>query len=316
MNSENGIVSIVVSTYNEEKFLNKTISSLLCQDYSNIEIVITDDGSNDKTIDILKGYSADPRFNIKFGSHTGNVGLNLNESIRRSRGEFIAVLGADDLWEENKLSRQLEFMKEENVVCSNGIVIDAVDKIFLPSVLHFRNKKYIDIKDLFIENCILASSVLARKFVLIDCLMFDEEIGNRSEDYALWFRIAHKYRIRYIDEKLVKYRVHGNNLSLRSSESKIEVHLRNLQLIEQNTLLHPELGMYAEKGKSQIYGKLSRLYYSENLLDSSLYWCKLLLRVDRPRFSPRFIKYLCFYIFLYITKCIVPARSKLNNHED
>jgi len=155
-----------------------------------------------------------------------------------------------------------------------------------------------------------------RKFVLTDFIMFDEEICNRSEDYALWFRIEHKYRIRYIDEKLVRYRVHGNNLSLRSAGSKIEVHLRNLQLIEQNAHLRPELGVFAEKGKSQIYGKLSRLYNSEKSLDSSLYWCKMLLLVDRPRFSLRFTKYLCFYIFLYFKKCLMPAKSKLNKHED
>jgi glycosyltransferase involved in cell wall biosynthesis len=105
------LISIIIPTYNRVQFLIETIDSILSQTYSNFELIIVSDGSNDNTKQKVNQIK-DPR--IKFIELEKNYGYPAkarNDGIKISKGEYIALCDDDDLWEKNKLENQLEFIK-------------------------------------------------------------------------------------------------------------------------------------------------------------------------------------------------------------
>ncbi len=303
MNDE--LVSVVMTTYNEAECIEKTISSIQSQTYNNLEIVIIDDGSTDGTREILKTYLNKDNFNIIFDKHTGNIGKNLNRCIKNAKGNVIAVMGADDIWVSDKLKIQMQYLKDDKVVCTNGIVINANDDIIYEKVSNFKDDFYLSLPDLLLSNCILASSVLAYKYILEQAGLFDETVGNRSEDYALWLKIACKTDIKYINQLLIKYRVDGNNLSIKTNFDRIEILLRNLELVSpflNNDNLRVRKSAY--RGIEMIYAQLTKYYYFERDFENSYHYCKYLIVFFNNKISLKYAKYLLFYLYISFLKII------------
>lgn len=301
----NEFISVIMSTYNEVEYIEKTITSILNQSYKDIEIVIVDDGSTDGTKEILQNYLKKDNFKILFESHSGNIGKNLNLCIKKAKGNIIAVMGADDMWVEDKLKIQIQYLMSEKIVCSNGVVIDKYDNIIYDRVNNFKNDFYLELPQLLLSNCILASSVLAYKTVLEEAGLFDETIGNRSEDYALWLRITSKTKIMYINQFLVKYRVDGNNLSIRTYYDRIEILLRNLDLVlpfTNNNDLKVRESAY--RGVEKIYAQLTKYYYFDKNFENSFRYCKNLIHVYKNKFTLKYAKYLLFYLYILIYRFI------------
>jgi glycosyltransferase involved in cell wall biosynthesis len=113
--TEQPLISVVLCFYNEEKFLEEAIASVLSQDYGNWELILVDDGSSDKSTDIAKEYARRYYHKIKYASHPGhcNEGLSAsrNLGISKSAGDFVAFIDADDMWYHNKLSAQLQIFR-------------------------------------------------------------------------------------------------------------------------------------------------------------------------------------------------------------
>lgn len=111
------LVSIIMPSYNSEKTISSAINSIIAQDYQHWELLITDDKSSDDTIAILKNFEArDPRINVVFNDVNSGAGFSRNQSIRRSRGKYIAFLDSDDIWKSDKLKIQISFMEEKKYV--------------------------------------------------------------------------------------------------------------------------------------------------------------------------------------------------------
>lgn len=131
--TEDILVSVVMVTYNHEKYIKKAINSVLCQKLDGkIEILIGDDGSSDSTVEILNSY-AENNSNIKLFVHE-NKGLSQNvyELFMNARGKYIAILEGDDYWiDENKLKKQIACLEEKKVlaVACNSIIIDSEEKV-------------------------------------------------------------------------------------------------------------------------------------------------------------------------------------------
>jgi glycosyltransferase involved in cell wall biosynthesis len=207
-------VSVIVLTYNRAHLVTGTIDSILNQTFRDLELIIVDNCSADDTEKVITGY-ADGRIRYYRHDNGGVIAVNRNYGIDRARGEYIAFCDDDDLWLPDKLEKQLpEFSKDDRLglVCTNAEIFNEDGDL---GAFHSAGLSDADftLKSLIFANLIICSSVLVKKSTINDVGVMDTSPAIfTAEDFELWLRIARKYRIKYIDLPLVKYRVHSSNI--------------------------------------------------------------------------------------------------------
>ncbi len=202
-------VSVIIPTYNRKKFLKHAINSVIKQTYQNLELIIIDDGSSDKTIEYLK------KKKLKyFKQNNKGVSAARNKGIKKASYDWIAFLDSDDRWHPKKMENQINYLikNPKYKVCHT-------DEIWIKNSLrinqHKKHKKFGGkIFDKCLEMCkISPSSVIIKKEIFQKIGLFNEKLPA-CEDYDLWLRISAKFPILYLNEKLtIKYGGHKNQLS-------------------------------------------------------------------------------------------------------
>lgn len=183
-------VSIITASFNSEKYISKTIESVINQSYKNWELLITDDYSTDHTIEIIESYSKkDSR--IKFFKLTKNSGAAVarNNSINNSKGKYIAFIDSDDLWEMNKLNEQLFFMKDNNIHFSFTAykIIDDNGNSTGKTVDSSQTGSF-SYKDMLAKKATLGcSTVMLNKKAFKDLLNIP--LLRTGQDYAFWLKL-------------------------------------------------------------------------------------------------------------------------------
>jgi glycosyltransferase involved in cell wall biosynthesis len=222
------LVSVIVPTYNSAKYIQETIKSILKQTYTNIEIIVVDDGSTDDTREVLKPYITKNQISYIYQENK-KQGAARNNGIRNSRGELIALLDADDLWLPEKLELQVQlFVHKEVGLVYAGIIKfnDKDSRIVKTSDFNRFFKGYVFDSLFDSDMCFIAnSSAVIRKSCLaeMDCTNgtgpYWEDLSCASnEDYHLFLRLAKKFKVEYVPKHLVRYRLHDAN----SSKDKIK----------------------------------------------------------------------------------------------
>jgi glycosyltransferase involved in cell wall biosynthesis len=209
-------VSIIIPCYNMARYLGEALSSALGQTFPYFELLIIDDGSTDATPEIASGILADRR--VRY-IRQDNMGLSAarNKGIALSRGEFIALLDADDIWEPEKLAVQLSMfdtMPQCGLVFTDFSTFDEHGIIALEknSVI-LDNLDHLDFETLFSRNnFIYPSTVMIRREMFDSAGPFDVSLKS-AEDYDMWLRIAQVSRLVGIGLRLAKIRQHGDNMS-------------------------------------------------------------------------------------------------------
>lgn len=203
---EKGLVSIITPCYNGSKYIAETINSVLSQTYSNWEMIIVDDGSKDDSAKIIKTFcEKDKRIKLIQQQNGGSANAR-NHAIREAKGQYIALLDSDDLWETNFLEAQLKFMKEKDctLVYSSYKRINSSSEEFLKP---FICKSKITLKNMLWTNHIgcLTGLYDSSKYGKI---YLREELKSVRDDYAYWLDIMKKCNIAYGNQEvLAKYRV-------------------------------------------------------------------------------------------------------------
>ena len=204
-------ISIIIPTYNRKLFLINAIDSVFNQTYQNLELIIIDDGSSDKSIEYIK--KKYPSIKIYKQSNKG-VSSARNKGIKISSNNWIAFLDSDDRWHPKKLEKQTNYL-----IKNPNYKICHTDEIWIRKGIrinqHKKHKKYGGhIFDKCLDLCrISPSSVIIHKDIFNKVGLFNEKFPV-CEDYDLWLRIAEKFPILYLDEKLtIKYGGHLNQLS-------------------------------------------------------------------------------------------------------
>ncbi|MBS1492494.1 MAG: glycosyltransferase [Bacteroidetes bacterium] len=205
------LVSVVIPTYNRLKYLTECINSITAQTYENLEIIVIDDNSEDGTETYIKNKSDSRIKYFNFGK-INNIGRLRNLGIKNSSGEIICFCDDDDIWQPDKMEKQLKLIPEYSVICSNASVIDANGEILKKEILGFNSKQIFEFKDFVLFNPVITSTLMAKKEVFTDTGYFNEEQKFfASEDYELWIRISKTFKFYYIKEKLIKYRFHESS---------------------------------------------------------------------------------------------------------
>ena len=206
-NRKNNVkVSVIIPTYNREKYIRDAIDSVLSQTYRNFEIVVADDGSTDNTVKILKEYGDKIRW--KSQKNRGPASAK-KFGTSMAKGEYLAYLDSDDMYLPDKLKLQVDYLDkhpEAGLVYCNYYRINGTGRI---TELISRPKNLLLIQ----ENYVPTSGVMCRRECIDTLRGFDENLGS-NYDWDMWLRISEKYPIHCIPKPLFKYRVHGESISL------------------------------------------------------------------------------------------------------
>jgi len=238
-----GLVSIIVPTFNAKKFLTSAVQSVLDQTYPNIEVLVVDDGSTDGTenLSVLR----DSRVRYIQITHTGGPATPRNVGLKESNGQLIAFLDADDIWLPQKLKRQIKFMEEGSFdfVCCDAKSISengqTVQESYLGHLGDFDRLKSLNsnaFPRLYEGNFVISSSTLVRKSIFNRAGFFGQ--GPKLvgvEDYDLWLRAAaNGAKFGFLSEKLLLYRERSGSLSDRvqslNYEREFQVMVKNFGL--------------------------------------------------------------------------------------
>lgn len=216
------LVSIIMPSYNTGRFIKETIESVLAQSYSAWELIIVDDCSTDNTDDVVNQYLADERIRYIKNDTNSGAAVSRNRALREAKGKWIAFLDSDDLWEPEKLQKQISFMRD------NGY--------------HFSYTNYIEIDE---ESKVNGKSVTGPKriskhgmynYCWMGCLtvMYDADtVGliqiadiKKNNDYAMWLKVCKKANCYLLDESLARYRKRSGSISNHGYMKLIKWHYK------------------------------------------------------------------------------------------
>ena len=199
-------VSIGIPFYNAQDFLEQAILSVLHQDYKSFELLLIDDGSTDKSLDIAYRFQ-DERIKVIHDGQNKGLSARLNELVALSKGEYFARMDADDIMFPQRISQQLAYLQQHNevdVVGSSAVTIDIKNKI--TGIICYPEHPN-NISNVIKHQCFIHPSIMAKRSWFIQN-PYDEG-AIRMEDYNLWMRTFSKYRFYNIAEPLLFYRVSG-----------------------------------------------------------------------------------------------------------
>lgn len=217
------MISVVIPAYNHERFIGAAIDSVLLQTWRDLELIIVDDGSTDSTAAVIKEYD-DPRLTYYYQENQDAYNT-INRGIGLAKGDFIAILNSDDIYEQNRLERLMEIHEETGTQCLFTDVTPISDEgeVFTDpdfgwNIWHGANRNFFkkcgDLYTGFLHgNFMVTTSNLfmtaaAAKKVGLFCSL------RYLHDYDFIFRmmIAHPGKVHYLeDEKLLYYRIHDGN---------------------------------------------------------------------------------------------------------
>lgn len=251
------MVSVIIPTYNCDKYISEALDSVLQQTYSDYEIIVIDDGSTDTTKEIIntKYQQAVRYYYVK----NSGVSAARNFGISMAQGELIAFLDADDIWMPEKLEKQTALFNE-----STNLGMTFTENYFFNEqgiTTYKANKRerlmHGDIvRNIFLKSYVVTSTVMVRKNVFDTVGPFEEGL-TVAEDDNMWMRIGMRYGVELLDEPILMYRITEGSLS-RTSQNIFDGVKKNIEIIKNK---YPDL--YSRLGTSAIRRKYSHLFFSE-----------------------------------------------------
>lgn len=214
------MISVCMATYNGAKYIKEQVDSILAQLSYDDELIVSDDGSTDNTLDILRSYN-DKRIIIYSNDNRKSIVGNFENAIKHSQGEYIFLSDQDDVWLEGKVEKCVAALQHADLVLHDAIVWNGVE-IINESFFRLRNAKkgYINnlIKNSYIGCCIAFKKNLKSKILPFpNVAMHDIYIGLIAERY---------FKTTFIYESLLLYRRHGANASQTSEKSTYSLYFK------------------------------------------------------------------------------------------
>ena len=224
-------ISVLIPSYNHENYIKEAIESVLNQTFQDFELIIIDDGSTDKTVDKIKEFD-DERIQLYVFEKNQGAPNAINNCIKRAKGEYIAYISSDDVWELDKLEKQVNFMEKNpsidvlftkvSFIGENSEILDENSSNvelynFYKDIFDKNNRSREEwLKRFFLKgNCICHPSILIKKEIYDIVGLYDERLANLP-DFDMWVRICFNHDIYILDEKLVRFRIRDNDANISS----------------------------------------------------------------------------------------------------
>lgn len=246
------LVSIIMPSYNTGKYIKETINSVINQTYTNWELLIVDDCSTDNTDEVISECK-DER--IRYFKNEKNLGtaISRNKALREAKGKWIAFLDSDDLWEKEKLEKQIEFMKDNNY--------------------YFSYTQYQEIDEFSnsLNKLITGPKKITQTGMYNYCwpgcltVMYDlEKVGliqienlPKNNDYAIWLKAIKKANCYLVNECLAKYRIRSGSISNHSILKLIKYHYI---LYKDGERMNPIISVF-NTIRNLIFGFIKKIIY-------------------------------------------------------
>lgn len=263
-NADAPAVSVVVAAYNMGQYIDAAVRSVLDQTFTDLEVIVIDDGSSDDTPAVMGGFDADPRVTYVRQQNAGQPRAK-NAGVRAARGRFIAFCDADDMWVRSKLEKQIhrfQINQQAGVVYSQVATIDpAGDRT---GEISGDGPSGTVLNELFVKNFVPFGTSVVRREVFDSIGMFDESLAM-GIDWDLWLRAAVRWQFDFVDEPLYLYRVWPGQMS-RNWKGRYEHCFR---IMENFLRIHPDL----------VPRRIIRRAYADSYVGRGI--CHVLLGGDR-----------------------------------
>lgn len=280
-------ISVILTSFNHEKFIREAIDSVLNQTFTDFELIIWDDASTDNSWAIINTYS-DPRIKVFRNDETkrGVHGINISISEIAS-GEYIAIHHSDDIWEVDKLKKQVEFLEDHAGIGAVFTHVLAIDERGIPldDVNHFyynifnqpNRTRYEWLNHFFfLGNALCHPSILIRKTCYEECGSYRTGMAQLT-DFEMWIRLCLKYEIHVLPEKLIKFRVLDNEKNTSGSRPatkvrvmyegyKISTHFRNINKYDELVKIFPSVEKFNRGEETDNDFALAMLFLEEKPL--------------------------------------------------
>lgn len=234
------LVSIIIPTFNRANLIGESIKSVIVQTYTNWELIIMDDGSNDNTKEIVDSFG-DARILYHWNLHKDALGAVRNLGIQKARGQLVAFLDSDDLWRSDKLELQVKLLmlyEEAAFVFSNGNEFG--DDATTPP-----EKEDLFIGNVFLDQllrqrfCFFSPTLIFRKEVIPTTGYIDESFST-STDIYFFYKMAFHFKGIFTNERLVSIRKHGPSDSTRNELGSYRVSLSQHKQLLNNQMINFE----------------------------------------------------------------------------
>lgn len=307
----NPLVSIIIPVYNGKHYMQEAIDSVISQTYKNVEVIVVNDGSTDNTDEIARSYGDKIRY---FKNENGGVATALNFGINNMRGEYFSWLSHDDVYYENKIEKQIEELNKldnkTTILYSNYQLIDELSHILDET----NYSKFFPIYKLhyplfpLLNGTINGCTLLIPKICFEQIGLFDTKLKT-SQDYDLWYKMFPYYKIRFMEEALIKSRIHDSQgsktVSAKKESDTLWISMVN-ELSEENMILF-------EGSVLKFYKKTAEIMKKQNYKDAYKYLCKKIDKCKNGKKNISDIKVSVIYPFYNGIKYIEDAVNNLIN---
>jgi glycosyltransferase involved in cell wall biosynthesis len=242
-------VTVAIASYNHEAFVKECIESVLKQTFQDFEIVVTDDGSSDSTASVV-AQIGDPRLTLERFPNNRGACVAINNSIRKARGKYIAILNSDDSWELDKLGKQVEFMDARQEVGAAFSRVTFIDDSGAPipdslnahaHTFDARNRSRSAWLNHFFRsgNCLCHPSILIRRECYDEVGLYNERMANLP-DLDMWVRLCLKHEIFVSSERLVRFRLRKGeaNASGNRVPNNVRILFEYKQILDHYLAIH------------------------------------------------------------------------------
>lgn len=267
------LVTVIAACYNQGKYLFETLDSIKNQTYPNLQLILWDDCSKDKSVELIESWISDNQIECVFLRHSENKGIckSLNEAFGYAKGKYLQLIAMDDILLSDKIERHVAMLENTDKDCalvfSDAYLINSVGNI-LPNNFIAQHKDNLScvsgnfFDELIDGNFIPAMSVLYKKDYLDKAGLWDENLA--FEDYDMLLRLANKYDFIFDKNCTVKYRLHDTNVhrivNIENSKLKIYIKFKYNEIAIKKAL---EILKSAYFSESVEFKNLSKLYFKD-----------------------------------------------------
>jgi len=267
------LISVVLSVYNAEKYLAEAIESILNQSYENFEFIIINDGSTDRSLEVINSYD-DQRIVCISRDNRGLI-TSLNEGIEQSKGKYIARMDADDISLPKRFEEQVKFM-EKNLdigICGTAVIMFGED--MKNTLWKLASNDQTIRTELLFSSSLAHPTIMIRRAVLVENSLHYNEDFVHAEDIELWTNMAKYTKFANLKIPLLKYRVVENSISRKADKNSeqrylvlkrvFQKYLKYLEIknSEEENRLHFNLTVNSRLKKSNIEFRILNKYFSK-----------------------------------------------------